>query len=202
MLLPTLLDLEWLPEYEAKHGAKRCYYLQDAEHRGHHLDREISNLNIDLDKFHPAFQAVLKMIQGVLFSAPQGFEMVAAVAVRAISKDNTWCYGGDMTHSFEVKAGMMVLEDNHLTIWLRDVENRARYLITSFFYSDLVPMVESEEKSDAKAEIIYQFFKRKILDGYKRLHRQKLNEVIKLLGELKNAQEEEALFALELGSYM
>src|SRR5437879_2254159 len=104
-------------------------YLQDAEFRGHHLEREV-----EVNKFHPKDRAVIELLGRLSFGAPKGFKVVAAIAVRNIIKDTAWYIDGE---NIELTAGMLALGDNHVCIWLTDEEHSARYQIGHFMHSSL-----------------------------------------------------------------
>lgn len=149
----------------------RLDYLQDAEHRGHHLDREISNLNLDLGKFHPKQQAVLRAFQSLQMSAPEGLEMVAAFAVETLTKDGSWHFGDN--NFLESKAGMCVLADNHMCLWLRDEEHRAVLKLAHFFHTALDELLTKDPKAEGLQDLVC----RQVAENLQRMMEKKRAEV-------------------------
>ncbi len=128
----------------------RLDYIQEAtEGNGHHLEREISHY-AGSGAFHEKQCEVLGAFGSMYLPAPNGLEVVAVFAVRPITKDSTWHYDGDSSHFFEVKAGMLVLSDNHMALWLRNAERSPILQLAHFFHKELCELLAAPEPGQAE----------------------------------------------------
>jgi|GEM_PF-5033024 len=111
--------------------------MDDVSHRGHHLDREISNLKLDLEKFHATQRKILESFQNLTLSAPHGYEVVAVFVIHVCTKADTWSSTGSMEGSFQVTPGMYILGSNYMSLWLRDSEHHGVLKLADLSYKTL-----------------------------------------------------------------
>jgi hypothetical protein len=170
----------------------RLDYLQDAEHRGHHLDREIGKLNMDLGKFHHMSLRVIIALQRIQFNAPAGFDIAAAVSVNVVTRDDVYHFEG---HSEEIKAGMLMMSDNHICIWLRDDEARPRHQLAIIFHKELFEKCGMESDDSVRS-----FIAERIRTNVRSRLIKKHDEFARVLRELEKIQDEQVLFQEQLNS--
>ncbi len=110
----------------------------------HHLDREISTF--DLSKFHEAFyRPLLERLLGLELWGPGDFPIVAAISVTTTVKDGMFYVGGHTSTGWEMKAGTLAFDNNHMQLWQRDRNGRARLEVGSLFYEQVVPFVQNKD---------------------------------------------------------
>jgi hypothetical protein len=162
--------------------------IQDPECRGHHFDRHISPLNVDLDKYEPVSRSVIVALQRMTLHGPQGFEIASAIEVQAAKNDGDWHFGGDIC--YPVKAGQLFLGSNYLSIWLIDDIKRPRWEIAELFHSKLAPLCQREEGALELRAFVVERLKMRVGDNIKK----KKEEIRSITAQLQELQAEYFLF--------
>jgi len=116
-------------------------YLQDVEHGGHHLDREIGPLI--LNQFHPTARQLIKILQSVTISISGGYEVTVVMSVKQLNEAGLWNFG-ENTPLLECSAGMLVITNNHFCIWLARPDRSPAHLIASIFFEHMLPLCENK----------------------------------------------------------
>ncbi len=111
----------------------------------HHLDREINILE-KRDLPETFYQPLFEMVEKMQILAPKELAVVAAVSLRTITKDGPWYLGGTTNTGWEMKAGNIVFDDNHMEFWQRDSEGHPLVRLGDLFYEPSVPLVEAKDQ--------------------------------------------------------
>lgn len=128
----------------------RVNYLDDVEHADHHLDGDLTH---DLHHFGDTpHRMILEKLNRLIIDAPPGLDIAVAVPVKILTTDGSWHFGdNDFSKS---KAGMWVMGNNHVQVWLHDMDKRPRYLLCSLFHEELARVCREEKVGDTLHHVL------------------------------------------------
>ncbi len=166
-------------------------YLSDLPER--HLERSIEG---EVSNFSIEFKYSILMLKDCVVAAPPGFSLVAAVQVGVAKQDGSWIYGGDMTHSLEVKTGEFVLDNNHLQLWLQDEDKKPRFHVGDLFFTDMIALGKHYHSGNNKDDIVRRLGKllgQKITGKLDYLIAENHKRSMTILDELRQIGEEDQI---------
>ncbi|HUD02815.1 MAG TPA: hypothetical protein VMR46_02215 [Candidatus Paceibacterota bacterium] len=115
--------------------------LQDPEFREYHFDSEIGDL--DIEKFDRVSRKVIVALQRLHFSTLARLHVVAAVAVSVATQTGPYYFTGNSLYSVNAEPGMLLMGNNHVTLWLIDpASQKGKYRVTDLFHDKTIPLCE------------------------------------------------------------